>query len=288
MTVSRRSLVVLIACLLPLAASAQTASSEKAAEVNGRPILATDLDAKIGPSLSKLQEQMYTLRQKQLDAMIDERLLEDEAARRKVTIAALVEAEITSKITPATSEDATKFFEENKEKLKGDLKTLEEQIKKFLTAQRGQTIHQEFIRTLRQSANIQVLLTAPPVVRSEVATAGAPSRGAADAPVTIVEFSDFQCPFCRRVQPTLDQLRKKYGDKIRIVYRDLPLENLHPQAKTVAEAARCAHDQGKFWEYHDKVFGANPDGASATLSRYGKEIGLDMTAFEECRVAGKH
>src|SRR6185503_2170935 len=136
MIVSRCSLVVLVASLLPLTAFAQTPPSEAAAEVNGRPILAADLDAKLGPSLSKLQEQMYALRQKQLDAMIDERLLEDEAARRKVTIAALVEAEITSKVMPATTEDATKFFEENKDKLKGDYKTLEDQIKKFLNAQR--------------------------------------------------------------------------------------------------------------------------------------------------------
>ncbi len=287
MTASRHLPVVLVALLLPLTASAQT-PSDAAAEVNGRPILAADLDAKIGPSLAKLQEQMYTLRQKQLDAMIDERLLEDEAARRRITIAALVQTEITSKVTPATSEDATKFFEENKAKLQGDYKTLEEQIKKYLTAQRGQALHQELIRTLRQTARIQVRLTAPPIVRAEVVTTGAPSRGAADAPVTIVEFSDFHCPFCRRVQPTLDQLRTKYGDKIRLVYRDLPLESLHPQARTVAEAARCANDQGRFWEFHDKVFGSNPDGAPATLSKYAREVGMDMAAFESCRVSGKH
>jgi protein-disulfide isomerase len=280
------AIVLAVALTVPLVEAQEPSSA--VAEVNGKTILAADVDAKLGISLSKLQDQIYALRQKQIETMIDQQLLEDEAARRKVTISSLVQSEITSRVTPVTDADAVAFYQENKAKLQGEPKALEEQIKKFLTSQRAQARHQEFVKSLRSSAQINVLLPAPAVLRSEIAIAGAPVRGAADAPVTIVEFSDFHCPYCRRVQPTLEQLRAKYGDRIKIVYRDLPLDNLHPQARAASEAALCANEQGKFWEFHDKVFASNPDGSPATLGRFAREIGLDPAAFEACRTSGKH
>src|SRR5262249_30190941 len=144
----------------------------------------------------------------------------------------------------ATSEDATKFFKDNSGKLQGDFNTLEEQIKNFLTAQRLQAREQEFLQSLRAVSKINVFLMEPPIFRTEVAVEGAPVRGSASAPVTIVEFSDFHCPFCRKAQPVLDDLRTKYGAKIKIIYRDFPLDNLHPQARMAAEASHCAIEQG--------------------------------------------
>src|SRR5262249_6614274 len=109
----------------------------------------------------------------------------------------------------------------------------------------------------------------------------------ANAPVTIVEFSDFLCPFCRRAQPTLSAIEKRYGDKVRFAFRDYPLEQLHPGATRAAEAARCATDQGKFWPYHDRLFQkatASPD----DLKTYAGEVGLDVAKFNECFASGKH
>jgi protein-disulfide isomerase len=180
------------------------------------------------------------------------------------------------------------FYDENKTRLQGDFKSLEDQIKNYLNAQRVQARQQEFLKSLRASARIEVFLTPPPIVRSEVATFGAPVRGASDAPVTIVEFSDFHCPFCRKIQQVLDQVRVKYGDKIQIVYRDFPLDNLHPQARAAAEAGQCATEQGKFWEFHDKVFKNDPDASPATLDRFAKEAGMDVSAFAACRISGKY
>jgi protein-disulfide isomerase len=273
--------------LLASAAHAQNAP-EKAAEVNGRAITSADVDAKLGGNLAKLQEQIFSLRQKQLDAMIDQALLEDEAAKRHVTVAALVQAEITSRVAPVTADEIAKFHEENKAKLKGDATTLEGQIKNFLAAQRVQARQQEYLKSLRASANIAVFLTPPAAFRAEVKTAGAPFRGGSHAPVTVVEFSDFHCPFCRRVQPVLTQLLTKYGEKIRIVYRDYPIDRLHGQARAVAEASRCAVEQGKFWEFHDKVFAGAPDASQATLNRFAQETGMDLAAFETCRAANKY
>lgn len=283
----RRSVAVLGLLLLASAAHAQNAP-EQAAEVNGRAITSADVDAKLGGNLAKLQEQIFSLRQKQLDAMIDQALLEDEAAKRRVTVAALIQAEITSRVTPVTAEEVATFHEENKAKLKGDAATIEGQIRNFLAAQRIQARQQEYLKSLRASANIAVFLTPPPTFRTEVKTDGAPFRGASNAPVTVVEFSDFHCPFCRRVQPVLDQLLAKYGDKVRIVYRDYPIDRLHAQARTVAEASRCASEQGKFWEFHDKVFASAPDSSQATLNRFAQEVGMEVAAFEACRAATKY
>jgi len=275
-----------VALIAPITLRAQ--EGNKAAEVNGAPILAAEVDAKLGNNLAQLQQQIYNLRQQQLDSMIDQKLLEDEAAKQGVTISALVQAEITSHVPQATSEDAAKFFKDNSEKLKGDLPSLEGQIKAFLTAQRMQVRQREYLQSLRSAAKVSIFLPRPPIYRSVVATEGAPFRGGASAPVTIAEFSDFHCPFCRKVQPVLDDLRAKYGAKIKIVYRDFPLDNLHPHAREAAEASHCAIEQGRFWEFHDLLFKNDPDSSRDALDRFAKEVGIDVAAFEACRSSGKY
>jgi len=286
---SRRLAVSAFGIVAAIAAiSGRAQAPDEAAEVNGAPIMTADVDAKLGNNLAKLQQQIFALRQKQLDTMIDQKLLEDESAKRGVTIAALVKAEVTSHVTAATSEEAAKFFKENSAKFKSDFKSLEEQIKDFLTAQRLQVRQQEFLKSLRAEAKIDVLLTRPPIFRSEVAVEGAPVRGGASAAVTIVEFSDFHCPFCRKVQPALDDLRARYGAKIRIVYRDFPLDSLHPQARAAAEASRCANEQGKFWEFHDHMFKMDSEPSQTNLRGIAKEIGMDVDAFEACNSSGKY
>jgi protein-disulfide isomerase len=269
-------------------ATVRAQEAGKAAEVNGTAILAAEVDAKLGNDLAQLQQQIFSLRQKQLNTMIDQKLMEDEAAKRGVMIAALVQAEVTSRVPSATSQDAEKFFRENSGKLKGDFKSLEEQIKTFLTAQRLQARQQEFLKALRDSAKVEVLLSPPPIYRSAVSVEGAPARGAANAPVTIVEFSDFHCPFCRKAQGVLEELRVKYGAKIRFVYRDFPLDNLHPQAREAAEASHCAMEQGRFWEFHDRMFQSDPASSQAALKRIAKDAGMDVAAFDACSGSGKY
>src|SRR5947199_387433 len=131
-------------------------------------------------------------------------------------------------------------------------------------------------------------LKPPPVLRAEVSADGAPSKGPGKAPVTIVEFSDFHCPFCRRVLPTLAQLESQYGEKIRLVFRDFPIDNLHPEASKAHEAARCANEQGKFWAYHDKLFASPPKSSPEIFKGFAKDLGLNVTAFESCFASGKY
>jgi len=124
--------------------------------------------------------------------------------------------------------------------------------------------------------------------RTEIATAGFPARGPATAPVTIVEFSDFECPFCGRYsRDTYAQIQREYVDtgKVRYVFRHLPLENLHPQAFGAAVAGECARAQGKFWEMHDRMFANQRALTPPGLIKSAEAIGLDAAAFQQC-VAG--
>jgi protein-disulfide isomerase len=133
-------------------------------------------------------------------------------------------------------------------------------------------------------SQVEILLEPP---RVAVAAVG-PAKGPADAPVTIIEFSDFQCPYCKRALPTLSQLLEKYPEKIRVVYRHLPLEGIHPRARPAAAASVCAEDQGRFWDYHDLVFENNRALEDADLESYAGRAGLDVESFKQCIADGRH
>ncbi|MEB2346487.1 MAG: DsbA family protein [Deltaproteobacteria bacterium] len=121
-----------------------------------------------------------------------------------------------------------------------------------------------------------------PSKKVEIAIDGAPVRGPAEAEVTIVEYSDFQCPFCARVVPTLDQLRETYGDRVKLVYKHLPLR-IHPEAPGAAAAAEAAGLQGKFWEMHDKIFANQRELSDAKYVEWARALGLDLARFEKDR-----
>jgi protein-disulfide isomerase len=264
------------------------AASEPLAEVDGVAITTEEVEKPLAPQVSKLEEQIYNLKRQRLDAIINDKLLEKEAAKHKLTVPALLDAEVTSKVGLVTEQEIEKFYQENKAQIKGEQGQVREQIRSYLQNQKLNAKREEFLKSLRSQAKVVVNLKPPPVLRVEVAVDGAPFKGPAKATVTIVEFSDFHCPFCRRVIPTLAQLESKYGEKIKLVFRDFPIENLHPGATKAHEAARCANEQGKFWTYHDKLFAAPPKSSPEIFKAFAKELGLDVANFERCFDAGKY
>jgi protein-disulfide isomerase len=144
---------------------------------------------------------------------------------------------------------------------------------------------QELLKRLQERGGTQILLQ-PGKIR--IAYDPARLRGSPQAPVVIVEFSDFQCPFCRKVQSTLKNLLEKYQGQVSLAYRDFPLRGLHSQAELAAEASRCAVEQGKFWEYHDLLFG-NPDKLGrAGVAGLAQSLGLNEKQFEACLSSGKY
>ena len=264
------------------------AASAPLAVVDGVAITADEVEKPLASQLSKLEEQIYNLKLQRLEALINEKLLAKEAAKRKLTVPALLDAEVTAKVGLVTEQEIEKFYQDNKAQIKGEQAQLREQIRAFLQNQKLAAKREEFLRSLRAQAKVVVNLKAPPIQRVEVSVQGAPFKGGEKAAVTIVEFSDFHCPFCRRVIPTLAQIASRYGDKIKLVFRDFPIENLHPGSTKAHEAARCANEQGKFWPYHDKLFASSPSTSPEVFKGLAKEVGLDAVTFETCLGSGKY
>ena len=265
---------------------AQTAANEALAIVNGEAITAKDVEKSLGAKLGKLEEQIYTLKRAEIDALIAQRLLAQEAAKRGIPVAALMDAEVTSKVALVTEKEIDDFYKANRARMRGDEATVRPQIRSLLQQQKLTARQDAFLATLRSNSTVVVRLEPPAAARVDVAIAGAPLRGAADAAVTVVEFSDFECPFCKQASTTVAKLLERYPGKIRLVYRDFPLENIHPLARGAAEAAQCARDGGKFWEYHDVLFAQSPKLAPDDLKRYAKEVGLDAAKFDACLASG--
>jgi protein-disulfide isomerase len=282
---------VLLSVLLLLAVPdvcAQATQSEPLAVVNGETISTEELNRALGAKLSQLEEQAYKLKRQELDALIAQRLLAQEAKKREISVAALSDAEVTAKVGLVTEKEIDDFYQQNKARIRGDEVEIRQKIRAFLQQQKLNARREEFVNSLRSQGKVVVHLKPPPVVRVEVAVEGAPVRGSAAAPVTLVEFSDFECLFCKQAQATLKQVLERYPGKVRLAYRDFPLDSIHPQARRAAEAARCANDQGRFWEYHDVLFAHPAKLSPDDLKQYAAQTGVDVAKFESCLSSGVH
>jgi protein-disulfide isomerase len=213
--------------------------------------------------------------------------LTKESKRRGVSVGTLLDQEVNSKILPVHDDDLTEFYQSNKERLRVEFEKVREQIRQYIHDQRVETQKAVFVNSLRANAKIVTYLKPPPSYRVDVPLNGAPSRGSEQAPVMIIKFEDFQCPYCKASQPTFTELLKRYDGKVRVVHKDLPLDAIHPQARQAAEAARCAGDQGQYWQYHDRLYAHFPKVSFDALKNHAKEMGLNTGTFEQCLAAGK-
>ena len=244
----------------------------------------TDADLKIRGELIRLEQEAYQVRMQALEEAIAERLIAAEAGRRGVSVDELVQSEISSKVSDPTPLEIEGFYEQQKARIRQPLEDVRDQVAEVLRTLRERDVRQKFVETLRGDGKVRILLDPP---RMSTDLTGAPFRGPENAPVTIVEFSDFQCPFCRRVQPTLDQLQQTYGDKLRWSFKDLPLVNIHPEALKAAEAARCAGEEDKFWEYRAALFEASRIDR-ALFDSTAERVGLDSAKFAACLDSDRH
>ena len=265
-----------------------TKDSEKLAEVDGTIITRAEIDRAGGKQLQNLRQQLYQLERQKLNEYIGATLLSREAKERGVSVSTLMEQEVSAKISAVSEEDIRTFYESNKARIGVELDKVHDQIRDFLSEQRATARKNEYFKTLGAKASVTTYLKPPPVQRADVSVNGAPFRGSEKAKVTIVKFEDFQCPFCKTVQPTFKDLLKKYDGKVRVVHKDLPLETIHPQAFQAAEAARCAGEQGKFWEYHDKLYADTPKLGPEELKSAAKDVGLNVPSFDQCFTSRKY
>jgi len=272
------------AALLAAAPALFAADRPPVATVGGAAVTAEDLDRALGNRLMRVRSEEYQMKRAALDELISERLFKREAEKRHVTVDELLKAEVDAKVSVPTPAEVEPFYEGTREHF-GNMPH-DEAIQQIIDGMRRQRTTQrknDFAKALRDAAGVKVLLEPP---RADVKADG-PARGNGSAPVTIVEFSDFECPFCGRASATVSKLRDKYGDKVRIVFRDYPLPS-HRSAPRAAEAAHCADDQGKFWEMHDKLFSKTGPVAESDIRKYAEDIGLDLPRFAQCLDSGKH
>ena len=254
------------------------AADDVVATVGDKKITRAQLEDEIRAKLIELDNQRYDALREGLDGMIAQELLKREAAARGTTPEALTTEEIEKKAPEPSDADIQKVYDENKAQLGGQtLEQIKPRIVQYLKGQKQDERRTAFIAELKKKYPTSVALK-PPVV--DVAAAGRPERGPKNASVTIIEFSDYQCPFCQKAEDVVDQVMKTYADKVRLVYRDYPLP-FHPNARPASEAAACANAQGKFWEYHAKLFhgdGLEPE----KLKTYADQVGLDRKKFDDC------
>jgi protein-disulfide isomerase len=268
------------------AGSAAHPATAVIATVGGRPIMATNIEERLKPIIYKLRLNTYQLAKQALEITINDQLLIAEANRRGVGADEIVRKEVSDKLRPPTQAEIAKFYEENKATLTGDLPSLSNQIAAYLQEKDRQRLEQEFSNRLRAGANIRLLITEPTLPVQVINADDDPVRGAPNAPVTIVEFTDFQCAACAKLQPILEEVFKTYGNKIKLVVRDFPLD-MHPNARKAAEAANAANAQGKFWEYTALLFQRQNALDVPSLKKYATEVGLNRAQFDIALDSGR-
>ncbi len=274
------------------APAAQEALDPKApvARLNGETITAAELDDVVKKDLrrmeSEYQERVYETRKAGLDSLIVKRLVEAKAKAAGTTAEELVKKDVLDKVPDASDDEVRALYERAKaggkalpplDQVKGD-------IARYIKQQKQQEALRAYWDKLRADAKVETLLPAYQPPRVEVAADG-PSKGAEKAPVTIVEFSDFQCPYCSRAETTVNEVMARYKDKVRLVYRDFPLP-FHENAEKAAEAAHCAGDQGKYWEMHGRLFANQQALDVKALKGYARDLGLDQAKFDKCLDSG--
>jgi protein-disulfide isomerase len=226
------------------------------------------------------QQKVHELVENSLESVVQDRLLDAEAASRKIT-----KDQLLAELKPAavTDADVDAFYAQNKAQIPRPKEQVAAQIKTYLEQQGQQKSRTEYFKKLQDKYKVDYKLEP---IRVEVAATGPAHGGSASAPVTIVEFSDFQCPFCSRLTPTIKQVEQKYGDKVRVVFRQYPLP-FHQNAQKAAEASLCALDQGKFWELHDAMFADQNALGVDQLKATAAKLGVNADKFNKCLDSGE-
>jgi protein-disulfide isomerase len=259
------------------------------AKYNGKTITLGDLEtAPGGEKLFEMEEQRYQTRRQVIDQLIFKELVEAEAKKAGKTEEQWMQEQVETKVKPPSDAEIQAFFEQNKEGMPPGttLDMVKPRIIDFMTRDQKGTLVRALFDDLKKKAGVEITLAAPKKPKKEVEAKG-PARGPESAKVTIVEFSDFQCPFCSRAHDTVEEVMNAYPGKVRLVFRHFPLD-FHAQAPKAAEASLCAHDQGKFWEYHDVLFKNQQKLQVEDLKAHATGLGLDAAKFNECLESGKH
>ncbi len=283
-----------LACTSPSTTQAKAAPAADpnapVAKIGTEVISAKELEDFAKGDLKKLdaqyQEQLYQTKRQALDAIIMKRLVDAKAKAAGKSPEEFVQGEVMARVPPTTDAEVQQVYDAAKAQGRDlpPIAQVKETIVRYVQQQKAQASAQAYYDKLKADAKVEILLPPYRAPRQQVEAKG-PSRGPATAPITIVEFSDFECPYCSRAEETVSEVMRVYGDKIRVVYRDLPLPN-HKNAPKAAEAAHCAGEQGKYWEMHAKLFANQRALEVPALKGYAKDLKLDQAKFDKCLDSG--
>jgi protein-disulfide isomerase len=268
--------------LILLSGCTGSKSDPVVAEFNGVKVKASEAFTQVKTRLFDLEEEVYRTKEQAINDYVDQKILEMEAQKQKLSREELLEKEVGTVATKEVSEEEITEFLASKGLSLNDKRIKKEDVKEYLKFRQKFEKQQQYVTKLREAAKVKILVSEPEAPKLAVTTEGQPTWGSSKAPVTIVEFSDFQCPFCARAVPIIEKIKQEYGpEKVRLVFHHLPLPN-HNRAVPASLAASCANEQGKFWEMHNMLFENQAKLEDADLKSYAKKLALDETKFSEC------
>ncbi|OGR01171.1 MAG: hypothetical protein A2284_08165 [Deltaproteobacteria bacterium RIFOXYA12_FULL_61_11] len=269
----------------------QAPSADVLAVIDGDTITEQDLVRSINTDADLYQRfyQIYQIKKDILEQIIDERVITQEAKKEGKDREQFLNDRLKDKITVA-DEEVEGFYQNVKDNptLKGTEEEKKQKVREYLSERKRVTLERKEVEDLKALHKIELRLAPPPYPEVQVSIEGDPVLGPADAPITIIEFSDFECPFCRRMASILKKVLEQYPGKIKLVFKDLPLTKIHPASEQAALASHCAEDQNKYWEYSDQLFESNGALETADLVKYATTLQLDVAAFSACLEQKKH
>jgi len=267
---------LLVAPSLVLGADTHTASDPDVLQINGKTIRMSELEGKYPEALFQARTMFYETQRKTIDDFIGRYLLEEQARKENLTTDELLKKHTSDAVGKDPSDEALRVYYEGIDTTES-FDNIKSKIVDAIRDRRVAKAKTAYLQSLRNSASIVLRLAPPRAPQSKVKT---PTRGPANAPITLLEYADYECPYCQQIQPAIDKVEREFKGMVAYQYKDFPLP-MHANAQKAAEASRCAESQGKYWEYHDRLVTTKQLDLSA-LKSHARALNLNAAAFDKC------
>lgn len=287
--------IVILTCVAVLMAGCGGISKKSVSKRSGVPegVVATVDDVSIGEveldlvakgELRRLDMQAYQIKKRALGELITKQLVKQAAKQAGMSVDDYMKKMVDDKIVPPTEKEIRAVYDARKGADAMPFDKVKDKIAEYLVGNQRRQLEGRLIAKLREESEVKVYLESP---RIGIDIEEAPSKGSDSAPITIVDFSDYECGFSKRARATVEEVLDAYGSKVLYVFKDYPL-SFHRNATRAAEAAHCAGDQGRYFEYHDMLFRNQNSLSPEDLKGYASELKLDMKKFNKCLTTSKY
>lgn len=248
---------------------------------SGLKLTLKDLEDKRAAAMFQARTNYYETERKAIEDLVDQSLLDEQAKKEGLTVKELLDRHVNAVIAKDPSDEALRVYYEGVDTAE-PFEAVRDKIVDALRQRRIAKAKAAYMQSLHSQNPLTILLEPPraPISMKDVAV-----RGSEGSDVTLLEFADFQCPYCQQIQPSLSKIEAEFKGKVSFAYKDYPLP-MHPDAEKAAEASHCAGAQGKYWDYHDVLF-ANRQLDPPSLKTYARDLKLDTKAFETCLDSGQ-